>query len=93
MIRFSARLNEWEVLELSIQVDHVHAVLAIKPMDSASDVMKIIKGGTSKKLRILYPELVESIWSKGFWAEGYYAGTVGTKDLVQVRKYVREQRH
>lgn len=91
MIRFSAQLNEWEVMELSIQPDHIHIVMRVNGTDSAASVMKTIKGGTSKKIREIYPDLVESIWSRNFWGRGYYAGSVGRVDLAKVRQYVQEQ--
>lgn len=92
MIRFCAQVNNWKVIEINIQADHVHLVLQGNADDSPAEIMRFIKGGTSKKLRELFPELVESVWSKSFWADGYYAGTVGTRNLAEVRKYVKEQK-
>ncbi len=91
MIKFCAQVNEWKVLELNIQPDHVHLLMQTKSDDSPASMMQLIKGGTSKKLREMYPGSVESIWAKHFWSDGYYAATVGTKDLAKVAKYVREQ--
>ncbi len=54
--------------------------------------MQAIKGGTSKKLREIFPNLAESTWLKSFWADGYYGSTVGTKDLKRVKEYVRNQK-
>ena len=91
MIKFCAQVNEWKILELNIQPDHVHLLMQARSDDSPSSIMHLVKGGTSKKLREMYPGSVESIWAKHFWSDGYYAGTVGTKDLERVAKYVREQ--
>lgn len=79
------------ILELNIQPDHVHLLIQTKGDDSPADIMKLVKGGTSKKLREMYPNSVETIWTKHFWADGYYCGTVGKRDLEQVSKYVRDQ--
>ena len=59
--------------------------------DSPSTIMQAIKGGTSKKLREVFPGLAESTWLKRFWADGYYGGTVGVRDLAKVKAYVRNQ--
>lgn len=91
MIKFCAQVNEWKVLELNIQPDHVHLLIQTKSDDSPSTIMQLIKGGTSKKLREMYPGSVESIFAQHFWADGYYAGTVGTRDLERVAKYVKDQ--
>lgn len=91
MIRFACQVNDWKILELSIQPDHVHLLLQTQSDDSPSSVMHIIKGGTAKKLKEMFPESVESIFAKSFWADGYYAGTVGERDLKKVTQYVRKQ--
>ena len=91
MIKFCAQVNEWKIVELNIQPDHVHLLVQTKSDDSPSSIMHLIKGGTSKKLREMYPGSVESIWAKHFWSDGYYCGTVGTRNLERVAKYVREQ--
>lgn len=41
----------------------------------------------------MFPDLEENIWSKSFWADGYYAGTVGTRKLSAVRKDVKDQQN
>ena len=91
MIRFCAQVNEFEIVELNIQPDHVHLVLSAKPAYSPSEVMQLIKGGTSKKLRDFYPKAIETIWAKNFWADGYFVGTIGQRNLDDVIKYVRNQ--
>lgn len=91
MIKFCAQVNEWKILELNIQPDYVHLLIQTKGNDSPSDIMQLIKGGTSKKLREMYPGLVENTFAKSFWADGYYCGSVGKRDLAQVSKYVKDQ--
>lgn len=91
MIKFCAQVNKWKVLELSIQPDHVHLLIQTRSDDSPSSIMQLIKGVTSKKLREMYPGSVESVFAKYFWSDGFYAGTVGTRDLKKVAKYVKDQ--
>ncbi len=91
MIRFCAQVNDWKILELNIQPDHVHLLIQTKTDDSPSTIMQLIKGGTAKKLREMFPELVEHTFAKHFWADGYYAGTVGVRDLDKISTYVRNQ--
>ena len=91
MIKFCAQVNEWKILELNIQPDHVHLLLQTRSDDSPSSIMHSLKGGTSKKLLEMYPNSVETTWARHFWSDGYYAGTVGVRDLERVARYVREQ--
>src|SRR3990167_6456229 len=39
--------KHWEIIELSIQVDHIHLCLLATPKDSVSYAMQIIKGKSS----------------------------------------------
>ncbi len=92
MIKFCAQINEWEIVELGIEPDHVHLLIQTNTDDSPSTIMQAIKGGTSKKLREMFPNLAESTWLKSFWADGCYGSTVGTKELEKVKAYVRNQK-
>ena len=91
MIKFCAQINDWKILEMNIQPDHVHLLLQTNSDDSPASIMQLIKGGTSNKLRQMYPGLVENTFAKAFWADGYYASTVGVKDLQRVSKYIKDQ--
>jgi len=91
MIKFCAQVNDWEVLELDIQPDHVHLLLQANATDSPASIMKRIKGGTSKKLREDFPGLTETIWMRSFWGGGYFAETVGKKNLKTVKEYIQSQ--
>jgi len=41
-------------------------------------------------LRKEYPELEEFLWGDSFWADGYFAETVGQVDEEVVKKYIRK---
>ena len=44
---------------------------------SVSYVANLLKGGTSRILRAEFPELEEFLWGESFWADGYFAESVG----------------
>jgi putative transposase len=88
----ACRINKWWTSELSIQEDHVHLIIQTKPEDSVAEVAQRLKGGTSRVIRKEYPELEEFLWGDSFWADGYFAETVGNVDEEVVRRYIREQR-
>ena len=53
-------LFEWkgcEVIELNVQVDHVHVVVSIPPKISVSELMGTLKGKLAIKLFKTYPKL------------------------------------
>ncbi len=92
MIKFCCQINDWEVFELAVREDHVHLYLGAGPKWSPSQVMKLIKGGTSNKIREMFPELEEVYWGAHFWADGFLVKSVGEISDKVVSDYVRRQR-
>ena len=86
------RANGWQIGELGIQTDRLHMIVQIKASDSVAEVVQILKGGTSRVIRKEYPELEEFLWGDSFWADGYFAESVGHVDEDIVKRYIREQR-
>lgn len=77
--------------EMSVHEDHVHILVQISPRESVAEVVKTLKGGTSKILRSEFPELEEFLWGDSLWADGYFAETVGKVDEEVIRKYIKDQ--
>ena len=87
-------LCEWkgsEVIELNIQVDHVHLVVSIPPKVSVSVMMGTLKGKLAIKIFKTYPKLKQKpYWGNHFWSRGYFVNTVGI-DEEMIRRYVKYQ--
>jgi len=64
--------------------DHVHMFLSIPPKLSLSDVMQRIKGRSSRRIQMEFPELSKHYWGRRFWALGYFSTTPGnvTDDII-----------
>ena len=92
MIKFACQINDWDIFELAIQPDHVHLYMGASPKWAPSDIMKIIKGGTSNKIRELFPELDEIYWGATFWADGYFVRSAGMVEDKVISEYARKQR-
>ena len=86
-----AEINQFEILELSIQPDHVHLLLSAKPRYSPSEIMRLIKGGSSRIVRQEHPELEEFFWGDSFWADGYFVSTHSTVTEDIIKDYIRNQ--
>lgn len=92
MIRFAAQIHEWEIYELAVQEDHVHLYIGAAPKWSPSEMMQLIKGGTSNKIMELFPELEENYWKATFWGDGYFVRSVGEIQDKVISEYVKKQR-
>ena len=60
-------LLEWkscELIEMNIQMDHIHLIVSIPPKISISQLMGVLKGKTAIKIFKSYPQLKK----KPYWA-------------------------
>lgn len=83
--------NNWWIDELEILPDHVHMLIQIRPNESLSSVVKILKGGSSKVLREEFPNTREFRWSDDFWSTGFFAESIGKQNYDSVKKYIQDQ--
>ena len=86
-------MNRWWIERLSIQYDHVHLLIQLKPNDCVAEVVQILKGGTSRVLRKEFQELEEFLWGDSFWNDGYFAETVGKVDENIIKKYIEQRQN
>ena len=86
----ACKVNRWWIEEMKVLPDHVHVLMQIHPTETVAEVVQKLKGGTSYRLRQEFPELEEFIWGEGFWADGYFAETVGARSFAAVKRYIKE---
>ena len=86
-----AAVNGWRMDELSIQPDHVHMLVQLRPDISISKVVQLFKGKSSRILRQEFPSLVEFYWGNSFWSDGFFVETVGKVNLEKIREYIKSQ--
>ena len=90
LIYHACVVNRWWTEEINILSDHVHILIQVQANQSVSRVVQILKGGTSKVLRKEFPEIEEFIWGDSFWADGYFAESVGKRNMLEIKKYIQE---
>jgi len=61
------------------------------PTISVSKAIQLLKGGSSRVLRKEFVDLEEFLWGESFWADGYFAETVGRVSEGAIRKYIQNQ--
>jgi putative transposase len=90
-IRAFAEQQKCEVVELNVQIDHVHLLVMIPPKIAVSDFVGTVKGRTAIRVFNQFRELKKRpYWGNHFWARGYCTDTVGL-DAEKIRTYVRYQ--
>ncbi len=88
--RLSSQKDGVEVLEVNVQIDHVHVVLSIPPKYAVSQLMGFLKGKLALRLFDRFPQLRKRYWGQHVWSRGYCVSTVGL-DEERIKKYVKWQ--
>ncbi len=60
-----------KILSGVVSKDHDHMHIEYAPKKSVSDIVKRLKGRTSRILQSEFPEAQKRYWGKHFWAIGY----------------------
>ena len=78
--------NRHKVLAIGGTADHVHILIGMRPSQSLSDLMQLVKGCSSKWIN-------ENRLANGWfsWQEGYGAFSYAKDDLPNVIRYIENQ--
>lgn len=84
-------MDNYRVVELNFQVNHVHFVVRAPPSLSVSELMVFVKWRTAIRLFAKFPYLRKhKLWGNHFWQRGYFVDSVGANEEI-IRRYVRYQ--
>lgn len=81
--------NQIQILAMECHHDHAHLFLSCLPTLSPSNVMKIIKGGSSLKLRSEFPRLSQM---QNLWTRSFFVSTAGNVSSDTIQWYVSTQK-
>ena len=71
-----------------VSSDHVHIFVSISPHVRESDLVKAMKGRSSRKVQQEFPELRKRYWGRHFWARGYFSVTSGNVTDEMIDEYI-----
>ena len=81
--------NEWNIIAIETDRDHCHLFVNVQPIFSPSEIMKVIKGVTSRTIRQEFEHLgkMPSVWTRS-----YFVSTAGNMSSETIKRYVESQR-
>jgi putative transposase len=80
------------ILKGVVSRDHVHMHIEYPPKLSIADMVKRLKGRTSRILQAEYPHLKNRYWGRHFWAIGYGVWSTGNITDEMVQAYLEHHR-
>ncbi len=81
-----------QILKGVVSKDHVHIHVEYPPSMSISNLVKRIKGRTSRLLQQEFPSLGKKYWGQHFWAVGYGVWSTGNITDEMVQEYLEHHR-
>lgn len=80
--------NDIVILAMECHIDHCYLFVNAPPTLSAADIMKIIKGNTSRQLKQeFFPNIDMQVWTRS-----YFVSTAGDVSNATIQRYVEEQK-
>lgn len=76
------------LLALEADVDHVHVFISAPPRCSPAWIANLLKGYTSRLLRLQFPHLKRLCGKDHLWTSTYYCGTAGAVSAEVIRRYI-----
>ncbi len=80
------------ILKGAVSKDHVHMLIEYPPSKPVSEIVRRLKGRTSRMLQREYPELEKRYWGKHFRSIGYGAWSTGNITEEMVEEYLEHHR-
>ena len=80
------------ILKGVVSRDHVHMHVEYPTSRSISEIVRCLKGRTSRLLQREYPELGKRYWGQHFWAIGYGAWSTGNVTDKMVQEYLKHHK-
>ena len=90
-IREICKTMDIEIIKGHVSKDHVHLFASVPPYHSVSQVMKRLKGKTSRRLLSESRILAKQCWGRHLWARGYFAASSGNVTDDVIAQYIEQQ--
>ena len=90
LIEAKCKEKGWMFLTLALQPDHIHIFVRVWPSDSASEVVKELKGYTSFFLRKEFASVLSKLPS--LWTRSYFVSTASAVSAQTIQEYIDAQK-
>jgi putative transposase len=89
LIRQICDANGIQIIEGRVSKAHVHLYVSYPPKVSVSDMVRLMKGRSSRRIQEEFPQLGKRYWGKHFWGIGYAAFSAGHVTDEMIQEYLK----
>jgi putative transposase len=84
--------NNYELVEINTDLDHIHLLIGLSPQDSIPVVMKTLKGVSARLLNSKHKdELSKVLYGGHIWSPSYYIATTSDNVMENIKQYIIHQ--
>ena len=77
------------ILKGVVSKDHVHLYVSYPPDLAVSEMVRRLKGRSSRRIQEEFPQLGKQYWGRHFWGIGYAAFSSGHVTDEMIREYLK----
>ncbi len=88
IIRQVCDIHDIHIIQGRVSKDHVHIYVSYPPKLSVSEMVRLMKGRSSRKIQEEFPQLGKRYWGKHFWGIGYAAFSSGHVTDAMINEYL-----
>lgn len=82
--------NDWLVKALEIAPDHVHVLIEHSSQVAIHQIVRALKGRSSRLLRQEFPHLLKL---PSLWTRSYFYDTTGKVSTAKIKEYINDPHH
>ena len=84
--------NNYELVEINTDLDHVHLFIGLSPQDSIPVVMKTLNGVSARLLNSKHKnDLSKVLYGGHIWSPSYYIATTSDNVMDNIKEYIINQ--
>ena len=88
-----ANIYDFKIIEMEVMPDHIHLFVSCKPTISPTDIVRILKSITARRLFEEFPKLRKFYRKCGvLWSKGYFVCSIGNASPETLKRYIQEQK-
>jgi putative transposase len=93
LILHISSIYDFKIIEMEVMSDHVHLFVSCKPTVAPTDIVRMLKSITARRLFEEFPKLKKFYSRCGvLWSKGYFVSSIGNASPETIKRYIQEQK-
>lgn len=78
---------------LEVGSDHVHLFVGVHLDCSVSELIRLFKCNSARRLFLEHPELKRVLWGGHLWSRGKFYRSIGQVNAETIKRYIEQSKH